>query len=215
MNKKVLFAALTATTMALTACNNSKTGQAKDADSTIVAKEEPTREYKAVDAQTFFTTIQLGMTPEEVSLAMETLPSCDLEWEGLTIHFNFEAMTFDPDTNKLVQIDYYTDNLGTGEYYFAGNGKFQLFEEKEGALTYNEVGVKLEKLAKMIAKATDGIASDCNMQSYSYMGDLGCGTIMADYYNAEKHNVTMDGTEYELGQVYLVFSLTTPERYAS
>ncbi len=215
MNKKALFAALTATTMAFTACNKGKTEQAKDADSTIVATEEPTRQFKAVDAQTFFTTIQLGMTPEEVSLAMETLPSCDLEWEGITIHISFEAMTFDPDTNKLIQIDYCSDNLGTGEYYFAGNGKFQLFEEKEGALTYNEVGVKLEKLAKMIAKATDGIASDCDMQSYSYLGDLGCGSIMADYYNVEKHKVTVDGTEYELGHVYLNFRLTTPELYAS
>lgn len=220
MMKKALFlAALASFALSLFNCKGHQNEQSNDEDSTQTkmaeGDEEFVREHKAFDATTFFSTIKLGMTPEEVSNAMAELADqeCQLEWEGLAVKFDFEDMTFDEETGLLRTIYFYTEPVGTGEYYFVGDGKYALYETKNGALSYEEIGKKVQAFAQMIADVTDGEVSDCPYQTYSYWSELGAGSIES-MFNYEERALSIAGEESKVGRCYLRFTLQTKESYA-
>ncbi|MBQ0050116.1 MAG: hypothetical protein KBT12_07795 [Bacteroidales bacterium] len=217
MKKHYLTLSLFALSLVTAGCKGGTSEQGKQVDTVQMAAVEEgvefEREHKAFDATTYFSTIKLGMTPEEVSNVMSELADVEFEWEGLRVSYDFEEMDFDDETGLLRAIYYITEPVGTGEYYFAGEGKFHLYEQKEGAFAYEEMGKKLQRFAQMIAEATGGEVTDCGMQSYSYWSDLGAGSVEA-LYNYEGRTVAVRGNEMEVGRGYLRFTLQTPDSYA-
>lgn len=220
MKKNILMAIMVCAALAFSSCKNGKTDAASKGDSTYVeANIEKEEKAQKMDFKTYFNTFKLGMTAEEMSNAMATLPEEGIEWEDMHINIDFEACGFDDDA-KLYEIVFVTEQIGTGEYYFEGRGKFALLEKKDGALTYKEIDAKLERLANYIEKQTGALTADCDMQSYSVSGDTDdsswCGTLQTDYYNGPARELTDgNGDTYEAKPARFTLTITTPDRYAN
>ncbi|MBQ0021020.1 MAG: hypothetical protein KBT39_10940 [Bacteroidales bacterium] len=226
MNKNTILAFITLASATIVACKSGTSSPGEESTDTIAVENmlkkpgegenasDPNGLEKQKEFAKYFNSIKLGMTAEEVSKAMATLPEEGFEWEGLKISFDFEECSFDVETNQLTAITYKTDIIGTGEYKFIGDGKQALYENKDGAKSYDELGAMLERFASFVSEALGCNVADCSMQTFSAMGDDWAGSIEMDYYNAPKRTVTENGQEIELSPVFLKFSITTLGNYA-
>lgn len=216
--KHYFMALLAATALTATSCKDGKQNATDNGtDSTTT---EQTAQKKTMDAKTFFTAIHVGMSELEVNDVLATYPEEGLEWEGLHIKPNPDEFSYNPD-GILQSIYFRSEAIGTGEYCFAGSGTFKLFEEKEDAVSYQQLGAKLERFANFVSETTGGFTADCSMQSFSFLGDeLGCGTIMMDYHVGEGREIPgqtdfWGDAPLVVHPVRLSFYITTPENYAN
>lgn len=223
MNKKTFFSIIAAATLVGTSCKNEKKDETKadNASKSEIQAEEPTDDDVQIEAETkmdfktYFNSVKLGMTAEELGKVVATLPEEGIEWEGMHIYINLEKCE-EANGAELQLINFRTEPIGTGEYYFVRSGVCELYEQKEGAVEYSEIIDMKNRFAQYISNQLGvEIYEDADHTSYATIGDGWAGTIEANIYDGITRNVTLsNGEDVELKKVWLSFTIQTLDSYA-